>query len=162
VVQNLPFPNQSIILPNRFEPRVPGMATAFDGLSFFGNVFNQGMASLSITAYGEVGQHQPDPVGFVQDADVPNFPAIVPPTFADATGSTVPIPANFGARRTAFNFTPDLGIPGLTMVAAIDDAIYVQMTGINLLATFGVGMSLDPIEVPLPAGWVTTSEFQSF
>lgn len=162
VVPNLPFPNQSIILPSGFDPRVPALATAFEGLSFFGNVFNQGLASLAVTNYGEVGQHQPNQVGFTQDPNVPNFPALFPPAFLDATGSTVAIPDDFGARRTAFNFTPDLGIPGLTMVAAIEDTIYVQMTGINLLASFGIGMPVDPIEVVLPPGWVTTTEFLSF
>jgi hypothetical protein len=135
VVPNATFPNQSIVFPGAFDPRKPEKATALAGLSFFGNVFHDAVASLVLPEFGEVGQSQVDPVGFTQSPAIPNFRAILPPTFNDATASSVPIPASFGARRTTFNLKPDLGLAGLTMSAAMQDRILVQRTGGNVIAS---------------------------
>jgi hypothetical protein len=161
VTPNLPFPNQSVVFPSVFVPRNPNAATTLDGLSFYGNVFHQGMASLAAATFGEIGQLQEDPDGFDLPPSVPGFPSVLPPSFEDAIGSTVPIPASFGARRTAFNFYGELGIPGLTMSAVTDDQVVVQPTGVDLLAGFGLMDPVDPIHVDLPAGWVTTTELLS-
>jgi len=159
-ISNLPFPNQSIILPAVFAPRLAQpLALRF---SFCGNVFNQGLASVGAPTWGEIGQFQLDPLGFTQSSAIPDFPALLPPSFLDATGSLVPIPANFGARRTAFNLTPALDLQGLVMSAAVGDGIYVQPTGANFLALLMMLPELAPTRVPLPAGWVTTTEFHSF
>jgi hypothetical protein len=162
VTPNMPFPNQSIVFPGAFRPRDPTAASAFNGLFFYGNVFNGGLASLAATTYGEIGQMQFDPLGFTQSTSIPDFPAILEPTFNDVFGSTTPIPGNFGARRTSFNFAPRDGIDGLTMIAAIDSEILVQMTGIDMQAELGLATPLDPIRLALPAGWITTTEFNSF
>lgn len=161
IVPNVPFPDQSIIFPSTFLPRVEGLASPLASLTFFGNVFHHGIASIAIAPFGAVGQQQLDATGFTQPSAVPNFPAILPPVFLDATGSTEPIPADFGARRTAFNYAADIGLTGLTLSAAIGDEVIVQMTMTNLLATFGIGLAVDTIHVPLPQGWVTTTEILS-
>lgn len=162
VVHNNPFPNQSIIYPTLFRPRTPAAAAPFLGITFFGNVFNGGMASIAAPAWGEVGQYQVQPGGFFQSPFVPDFPSILPPSFKDATGSLVSVPLRFGARRTAFNYPTNLGFTGMCMAAAIDDHIFVQPSGINFLAALGLAIPADPIAVALPAGWVTTTEFYSF
>lgn len=162
VLANNPFPNQSIVMPSAFEPRLPGGGAIFNGLSFFGNVFNQGMASLVAPASGEIGQMQVAPAGYVQSPAIPDFPAIFPPTFRDANGSLVAVPASFGARRTTFNAAPAFGFDGLVMTAAMEDEILVQRTGTNVRAALGLAIPIDTIHVPLPAGWITTSEFHSF
>jgi hypothetical protein len=117
-----------------------------------------------LTPFGEVGQFQARAPEFVQSAAIPNFPAIFPPSHNDPAGSVFPVPGNFGARRTSFNLVPGQSFFGLVMVAAIDDVLYVQPTGINVYATLGLlgGVQpLQPLEVPLPAGWVTTTEIVS-
>lgn len=162
VLANNPFPNQSIVMPSAFDPRLPGGGAIFAGLSFFGNVFNQGVASLVAPASGEIGQMQIDPTGFVQSTAIPDFPAILPPSFHDANGSLVPVPGNFGARRTTFNVAPAFGFDGLVMTAAMEDEVLVQRTGTNVRAALGLAIPVDTIHVPLPAGWITTSEFHSF
>jgi hypothetical protein len=159
VVQNPTSPNRSIIFPSIFTPRDPVAAAFWNPLSFVGNVFHDGMASIMTASFGELGQKQLD--SFTQSADVPNFPAILPPSFDDPNGSLTPIPASFGARRTSFNLIPNISLRGLIMQAAIDDEILVQPTGSNHLATVGIGVSADPIRYALPAGWITTTEFLS-
>jgi hypothetical protein len=161
VVANEPFPNQSILFPSAFQPRIPAQAVELGSLSFFGNVFHQGLSSLTAASFGEVGQIQVDPAGFVQSPAVPNFRAILPASFNDATASTIPIPANFGMRRTTFNFAPYEGFSGVTMSAAIEDEVLVQLTGHNVLASFGLMPAMDPVRVALPSGWITTTEFLS-
>lgn len=155
-------PNRSIIFPNRFEPRVPGAASFLNGLSVVGNVFHDGMASILVTPFGEIGIFQPDAVPFVQDADIPNFPGVFPASFNYTKGAALPPPSDFGARRTTFNTVPGYGLNGLVMLAAINDVIHIQLTGYNFLAAIGwnQGPSL-PVTMPLPTGWVTTSEFVS-
>lgn len=160
-IPNVPFPDQSIVFPSTFLPRVPGLASSLANLSFFGNVFHHGMASIALAPFGDVGQLQLDVNGFTQPSAVPGFPSIIPPVFLDATGSTEPVPATFGARRTAFNYAADVGLTGLTMSAAIGDEVIVQRTMTNLLATFGLGTAVDAIHVPLPQGWMTTTEILS-
>jgi hypothetical protein len=161
VVPNVPFPDQSIIFPGAYLPRTPGVLPELDTASVVGNVFNGGMASLLALPFGELGQLQVDPVGFVQSPSIPNFRAILPPAFLDATGSTRPIPSSFGARRTAFNVSTHLNVRGLTMSAAIDDEILVQPTGDNLFSVLASEPAEDPVRVALPAGWITTTEFLS-
>jgi hypothetical protein len=162
VVANDTFPNQSILYPSVFEPRIPALAGAVNGLSFYGNVFHDGMASILLAPFGEIGQLQLDPLGFTQPSSVVNFPAILPPAFLDATGSTEPIPANFGARRTSFNLQPGLGVFGVTMVMALGDEVHVQAAGFNALSALGPGPELAPFAVALPAGATTTTEILSF
>lgn len=161
VVVNNPFPNQSIILPSLFKPRLPGVAGILAGISFYGNVFHQGVASLAGPAHGEIGQIQLDPNGFTQSPAIPDFRAILPPSFNDATASLIPIPGSFGARRTSFNFAPGLGVNGLTMAAAMDDELLFQMTGVNFMAALGLGTPVDTVHVALPSGWITTTEIVS-
>jgi len=162
VVANNPFPNQSILQAGTFLPRNPAAVISLAGMSFYGTVFNQGLASLATLGFGEVGQIQLDPVGFVQSPFVPNFPAILPPSFLDASGSLTPIPGNFGARRSSFNFDPLFGPDGLMMSAAIGDRIIVEMSSTNMRAAVGIGVSVDNVALPLPAGWVTTTEIASY
>jgi hypothetical protein len=162
VVANNPFPNQSIVMPSAYEPRLPGAGAIFNGLSFFGNVFHQGMASLVAPEFGEIGQIQMDPAGFVQSGAIPDFRAILPPNFRDANGSLVLVPGNFGARRTTFNALPAFGFDGLVMTAAMEDEVLVQRTGTNVRAALGLALPVDTIHLPLPAGWITTTEFHSF
>lgn len=160
-IPNLPFPNQSIVHPALFQPREPALASSVAGLSFFGNVFHQGAASVLLSAFGELGQLQLDATGFTQSAALPSFPALFPPTFDDATGSTVPVPASFGARRTSFNLNPSFGLFGVTMIAAAEDRLLLQPTGWNVLATLGQVQPLPTGKLRLPAGWITTTEFYS-
>lgn len=161
VVDNLPFPKQSIIFPSAFLPVDPSKAHALDGLSFFGNVFNQGLASLIAPANGEVAQLQPDADGFTLHPGIPNFRSILPPTFNDVAGSLIAVPGNFGARRTAFNFAFAEGFPSLTMTASIDNGIYVQKTAVNLQALMGVGADQGVVRNLLPTRWITTTEILS-
>ena len=162
VVANDPFPNQSILQAGTFLPRNPAAVISLAGMSFYGTVFNQGLASIATLNFGEIGQIQLDPTGFVQSLLVPNFPAILPPSFLDATASLTSIPGNFGARRTTFNFDPLFGPDGLTMSAAIDDRIIVEMCSTNMRAAIGVGVPVDNVALPLPAGWITTTEIASY
>lgn len=161
VAPNLPFPNQTILFPGTFRPRSPSAVGPFGGLSFFGCVFNQGMTSIAAPSYGEIGQLQLDPSGFVQSPAVPDFPSILPATFDDVHSSVVVVPLRYGARRTTFNSAPAFGFAGMTMSAAMNDEILVQLTGVNVLATFGLALPADTVHVPLPASWITTSEFHS-
>lgn len=159
VVQNPTPDNRSIIFPSLFSPRNPAAAAGLGEFSFIGNVFHDGMASALDLPVTPLGQKQAGL--FTQSPAVPNFPAILPPTFDDPHGSLVPIPVSFGARRTSFNLLPGIGLGGLFMSAASGDSFWIQPTGNNFMATVGIGTSLDPIPLPLPSGWVTTSEILS-
>ncbi|MCA9001523.1 MAG: hypothetical protein KDB61_06340, partial [Planctomycetes bacterium] len=64
VVENLPFPNQSVLMPTAFRPRVPMSALGLGNLDFFGGAFHGGAASITITPWGEMGQLELDPIGF--------------------------------------------------------------------------------------------------
>ncbi|MBK7876064.1 MAG: hypothetical protein IPJ77_09970 [Planctomycetes bacterium] len=161
VTPNLPFPNQAIVFPSNFRPRSPSAAGPFAGLSFFGCVFNQGVASIAAPTYGEYGQLQLDPMGFTLLPSVPDFPSILPATFDDVHSSLVVVPVRYGARRTTFNYAPTFGFSGLNMSAAMNDRILVQMTGVNFLAALGLALPMDTQSIPLPSGWITTSEFYS-
>lgn len=162
VTPDLPFPNQSIVFPSAFRPRSPSAVGPFAGFSFFGCVFNGGVSSIAAPSYGEIGQLQPDPVGFTLSPFVPDFPSILPATFDDTNGSSlVPVPLRFGARRTTFNSSPAFGFSGMTMTAAMQDEVIVQRTGLNVLATFGLALPADTVHVALPPGWITTSELYS-
>jgi len=161
VVPNATFPNQSIVFPTAFAPRIPALASFLAPFSFFGNVFNDGFAAIMAAPKGEIGQKQIQAPIFVQPTPIPNFRAIFPPTFNDVNGSTVAVPASFGARRTSFNLYPGLGSLGLVMVAAIDNTLRVELTGFNFSAALAAQPTLPVIPFPLPAGWVTTTEFLS-
>jgi hypothetical protein len=161
VVANTTFPNQTIVFPTSFEPRVPQLASALAGFSFYGSVFHDGLASIMAAPFGEIGQKQIQSPVFVQSTDIPNFRSVLPAKFNDAVASTVNIPNHFGARRTAFNLYPDASIFGLTMSAAMHDKVYVQPSGYNFYGILGFLPPLAPFQVPLPAGWITTSEFTS-
>jgi hypothetical protein len=164
VVPNFISPHRSIIFPSSFIPRDAASASFLDGFSFVGNVFHNGMASIMVTPFGEIGQFQTrNSNPFVQSPLIPNFPSVHPPVFADATASTVPLPGNFGARRASWNLYPNLDLMGLMLTAAMNDKILYQVSGWNFLVAVGVmaGPSVNPVEVPLPAGWVTTSEILS-
>lgn len=162
VVENLPFPNQSIVFPSNFRPRVPGLLPMLGHLDFFGNGFHQGTAALAVTPLGEVGQLQVDAQGFTLSTSVPNFPAIFPPVFDDANGPTQPVPASFGARRSSFTTTPSEGLRGIRMVVADGDRVIVQHTGIGVLASFGLEPTPAPSEYGLPNGWLVTTEFAAY
>lgn len=157
VVQNPTSPNRSIVFPSLFQPRDPGAAAFLAPFSFVGNVFHDGMASIMTLPWGEIGQKQPD--AFLQSAAVPNFPAILPPSFQYAIGASTP-PSEFGARRTTFNLF-QLDLTGLIMTAAVGDRILVQPTGNNFLATVGLSVETPPIPFALNPGWITTTEFLS-
>lgn len=157
VVENPISPNQSILFPSRFQPRSPAQAAFLAPFSFVGNVFHDGMASVMTLPWGEIGQKQSG--SYTQSTAVPNFPAILPPSFDYAAGASTP-PGNFGARRTTFNLV-QLQFGGLIMTGALDDRILVQPTGNNFLAKAGFGVKAAPIVFPLPTGWVTTTEFLS-
>jgi hypothetical protein len=161
VVPNATFPNQSIVFPTAFTPRIPALAAFLAPYSFFGNVFNDGFAAILAAPKGELGQKQLQSPIFVQPAPIPNFRAIFPPAFNDATASAVAVPASFGARRTSFNLYPGLGSLGLVMVAAIDNSLRVEFTGYNFAATLGLQPALPVIPFALPAGWITTTEILS-
>jgi hypothetical protein len=163
VVANFIAPYRSIVFPSSFDPRDPTAATFLDGFSFVGNVFHNGMASIMVTPFGEIGQFNERTTPFVQSVNIPNFPAVHPPLFDDAAGSLVPVPPTFGARRTTWNLYPGVGFVGLALSAAIDDRILIQPSGINFFIQVGIlpGPAIDPIEVPLPAGWITSTEFLS-
>jgi hypothetical protein len=151
------YPDQSILLAGVFAPPSP----LFPGLTFYGNVFDDGLASVATTPYGELGQKQVAGVPLALDDDVPDFPGIHPPSFLDATAALVPVPDAFGARRPTFNHYPGFGLDGLVMVAAMDDALLVQATGLDTFAALGITLPSPTIVLPLPTDWVTTSEFTS-
>ncbi|MFH0946331.1 MAG: hypothetical protein V2A76_14115 [Planctomycetota bacterium] len=159
VVQNPTSPYRSIIFPSIFSPRDAAAGSILSGMSFVGNVFRDGMASILTAPFGELGQKQVEL--FSNPSGVPNFPRILPPTFDDPNGSLISIPSLYGARRTSFNLIPNIGINGLVMSAAIRSEILLQPTGSNHLATIGIGVSAQPIRFALPTGWVTTTEFLS-
>jgi len=162
VVPNVPFPNQSIIFPSVFDPRVSGPAASLDGFSFFGNVFHGGMASAFVATFGELGQIQGETPEFVQSINIPNFRAIFQPVFNDTVSPTTPIPPSFGARRTSFNFYQGAGIFGVFMCAAVDDEMLLQPTGLNVYAALGLVPPLPSFRIPLPSDWITTTEILSF
>ncbi|HGY92424.1 MAG TPA: hypothetical protein ENK43_14745 [Planctomycetes bacterium] len=162
VVPNLANPHRSIILPTSYRPLPSSAPDALAGLSFCGGVFHDGMAAVLMAPFGELGQLQLEATPLQQDPDIPNFPAVFPPTFSDAQSSWVPIPGDFGARRASFNLTPGWGLDGLVLVAAVDDVILVQPTGFNFLAQVGAhAAEFAPIKLYLPSGWVTSTEFVS-
>jgi hypothetical protein len=162
VVPNAIFPDQAILMPSIFDPNDPAAASFLAGMSFAGNVFTRGPGSALALPFGEMGQFQFLPP-IAQSINIPNFPAIFPAAFDDATASTVPIPGNFGARRVAFNLIPGVGLMGMVMTAAIGDVMLVQPTGYDFLASVGVfPAAIPPVVVTLPAGWTTTSEIASY
>lgn len=165
VVDNPTFPNQSILLCSDFRPADPIAAAALAPFSFVGTVFHDGMgAAMSWPKKKKtqlLGQKQLRTPHFVQSPWIPDFPAIFPPSFDDATGSLVPVPANFGARRTIFDLHSAYGLVGLTQVMALGDTIFVQPSGLNFLAELGLAVAEDPLEIALPAGFITTSEIRS-
>ena len=166
VVDNPTFPNQSITLPGIFRPHDPGPAAFLDGFTFVGTLFHDGVASSmewkkkKIDKVNLLGQEQA--AAFTQSPFIPNFPAIFPPTFDDANGSLVAIPANFGARRVSFDLHAAYGLEGMTMVAAMGDSVRVQPTGQGFLAELGLLPPPSLITIALPAGWITTSEIRSW
>jgi hypothetical protein len=164
VVGNLNGTDQSITLGSQFDPDDSTRGASFDGISFCGTVFHDGLGAALEYKDGRhlIGQKQVHSPKFVQSTKIPDFPAIFPPTFDDATGSTVPIPGAMGARRTTFDLHPGLGLIGMTMVGAIDDVVYVQPTGYDMLASLGLVPSLDPLAIALPTGSITTSEIRSW
>lgn len=161
VLPNPTFPYQSIIFPSVFDPRDPTYDSAFGDLTFAGNVFHNGMGSVGAGGLVEIGQYQAASPNFVQSPLIPNFPAILPPSFNDATSSITPVPGNFGARRTTFNLNTGFGLYGLTMVAAYNDSLLLQPSGVNFVAALGLIAPIAPITYALPAGSVTTSEILS-
>ncbi len=164
VVENPTSPNQSIVYPGAFVPRASTGWAFLDSseVSIIGNVFHDGMASVACLEFGEIGQKQIASPLFVQSSDVPGFPALLRPSFEDATGSTVPIPGSFGARRTAMNLLPALGFRGVTTTFADGDVLRMQPTGGNTFAALGIGIPFDPIPLALPSGWITTTELASY
>ena len=159
VVQNPDFPNQAVVLPTIWDPRDPGLGALLAGTDFYAAGFHDGLASFAALPWGEAGQKQPGSLPLA--ANLPDFPALFPPSFDDATASTVPIPGDFGAHRGSFNLEPSLGLAGLTLVAAAGNELLVQATGANLLAAVGIGVPLPVFHVALPTGWATTSEILS-
>ncbi|MEZ6014886.1 MAG: hypothetical protein R3F49_07230 [Planctomycetota bacterium] len=162
VVENLPFPNQSIVFPSNFRPRVAGMLPGLNGLDFFGNGFHQGTAALAVTPLGELGQLHIDAQGLTQSSAVPNFPAVFPPVFDDVNGSTQPVPSTFGARRASFSANPAEGLRGVRMIVADGARILVQHTGTGVLAQLGLTPTVPPTEYALPIGWFVTTEFAAY
>lgn len=164
VVGNLTGADQSITLGTQFDPDDDTRGALFNGISFCGTVFHDGLGSALEYKSGRklIGQKQVHAPKFVQSNQIPGFPAVFPPAFDDANGSLVFIPGNMGARRTTFDLHPGLGLIGMTMVGAIDDVVYVQPTGYDMLASLGLVPSIDPLEIHLPAGWITTSEIRSW
>jgi hypothetical protein len=174
VVDNSVFPNQSILMPSAFVARDRLASAPVHGLSFVGTVFHDGLGSLAEGRIAPlrsakdklgvvlVGQKQLQTPDFVLSPDVPGFPSILPASLDDASGSLVPIPAPFGARRVSFDLHPTGSLLGMTMVAALDDAVYVQPTGYNVAANLAKGVELAPVRIALPAGWTTTSEIASW
>ena len=159
VVQNPTAPKRSIVLPAIFNPRNAAAGSLLNGISFVGNVFHDGMASILAAPFGELGQKQPDSLS--RPSGIPSFPTIPPPTFDDPNGSLMSIPPIFGARRTSFNLIPNIGINGLIMSTALGGEILLQPAGSNHLATIGFGTAEAPIRFALPTGWKTTTEFLS-
>ncbi len=156
VVPLTSFPSQSITFPSTFRPAVPIFGPVLADYTFAGHVSHDHMAACLAAPFGEIGQAQ---VGaFTQSAAIPNFRAVFPATFDDATSSTFPIPSSFGAHRVAFNVYAQFGLAGLVMIASHDDEILVQPTGFNTLAPFSGELPIDVVRLPLPTGWITTTE----
>lgn len=164
VVGNLTGADQSITLGSQFDPDDATRGAPFDGISFCGTVFHDGLGAALEYKVGRklIGQKQVHAPKFAQSPEIPAFPALLPPIFDDANGSLVPIPGAMGARRTTFDLHPGLGLIGMTMVGAMDDVVYVEPTGYDVLAALGLVPSLDPLPIALPAGWITTSEIRSW
>lgn len=161
IVPSPTFPVQAILQPGAFWPRDRTGALVVNGLSFVGNVFDDGLRSVALTTFGAVGQYQIETPNFVQSPQVPNFPAIFPPAFDDPNGSLTTVPLTFGARRTSFNLIPGFGLSGMVMAAAIDDEIVLQLTGYDTLAALGLFPAAPPLRFALPAGSQVTSEITS-
>ena len=92
---------------------------------------------------------------------LPEFRSILPASFDDTHGSLVPVPPNFGARRAAFDLVPDFGVYGLILYGSTENRILLQPTGWNTVAALGLVSELPFLELTLPAGWITTTEFFS-
>lgn len=161
IVPSPTFPVQAILQPGTFLPRDPNGALAVNGLSFVGNVFHDGLRSVTLAPFGAVGQFQAELPNFVQSSAVPNFPAIFPPSFQDVTGSLTAVPATFGARRTSFNLIPGFGLTGMVMAAAVEDEVVLQLTGYDTLAALGLFAPVPALRFALPAGSRVSSEITS-
>lgn len=162
VVENLPFPNQSVIQPGAFRPRVPAAALGLGSMDFYGNGFAQGSASVALASWGEVGQLREEAAGLPLSPHVPGFPGLLPPAFHDPTGSLTPVPESFGARRASFCLNLSLGLRGMRMLIADEDRVIVQFSGQGVLAELGLEPVEEPLSIDLPSGWVVTTEFYSF
>lgn len=165
VVDNPTSPNESITLGSVFDPNDPIAGAALAPFAFAGTVFHDGMsAGMAWQKKRKVqllGQKQLQTPKFAQSPGLPSFPALLPPTFDDATGSTVAVPPSFGARRVAFDLHTAYGFLGLTQVTALQDVVWVQPTGIDFFAELGLLLPEAPIAIPLPLGWITTSEIRA-
>jgi len=161
VVPTPDSPDQSIVFPGVFRPRDPALAALWAGTSVVGHVAHDGLAAVFAVDGAEIGQKQAEAPKFSQAAGVPGFPSLLPATFDDVHGSPVPPPPAFGARRAAFNLVPGLGLPGLVMYAADGARVLLQPTGYETLAELGLVPSLGRVALPLPDGWITSSEFLS-
>lgn len=163
VVPTLDFPDQSIVFPGLFDPRFATPDTGFfTGLSFVGHASHAGMASLAASTFGDIGQQDLESPKLVQSTAIPNFRAILPAAFEDATSSLFPIPESFGARRASFGYHPAFGPRGLGMYVADGDRLLLQATSNNAFAELGLLLPLPRAELALPAGWTTTTEIFSF
>jgi hypothetical protein len=161
VVANPVFPVQSIVFGGLWDPRDPTFANFLGGASFVGNVSNDGVSSALLAGYGELGQKQSDVGTLPLSPAFPNFPAILPPSFEDATGSVVPVPGIFGAHRATFNLLPSAGLAGVTLSAVNGGNLLIQSTGANILSAVGIGPPVPTRTIALPPGWLTTTEFLS-
>jgi hypothetical protein len=61
----------------------------------------------------------------------------------------------------SFNLVPGLSLVGLVMYAADGDRLLLQATGYETLAELGFAPPLGRVALPLPAGWITSTEFLS-
>jgi hypothetical protein len=161
LVPTLESPDQSIVFPGVFRPRDPGVAALWSGTTVVGHVAHDGMAAAFAVALAEVGQKQLEARKLVQAAGVPGFPSILPSTFGDTGVPALPPPPVLGARRVTFNLVPGLSLVGLVMYAADGDRLLLQATGYETLAELGFAPPLGRVALPLPAGWITSTEFLS-
>lgn len=161
VVPTPDFPDQSIIFPGIFRPRDPVQAALWDGVDAVGHVAHDGTAAVFATGNAEIGQKQFEDPKFALPSGLPGFRSLLPATFDDVNGSLIPVPIDYGARRAAFNLIPGLSLTGLVMYSAYEDRVLLQPTGYETLAEIGLVPSVGRVDLALPAGWVTTSEFLS-
>lgn len=161
VVPTPESPDQSIVFPGLFRPRDPVLAALWAGTAVVGHAAHDGLAAVFAVDLAEVGCKQAESPKLDLPAGAPGFPSLLPATFNDVHGSFVPPPPSFGARRAAFNLLPGIGLAGLVMLVADGDRLLLQPTGWETLAALGFVPSLGRLELPLPDGWITTSEFLS-